>query len=137
MKITPDATVLVRAAVEPFGPDSEAAQQTARARELLREATLIAVTLPTLCEFVTILLHDHGYPPASVARAVRLLCDSTPVVCDRQCVDAGLAMLDKGGDFSLGVAQYQGARAGGETFVSFDRAAVERVLARGQKAREI
>ena len=53
MKITPDATVLVRAAVELSNPDSETAEQAARARAVLRQATLIAVTLPTLCEFVT------------------------------------------------------------------------------------
>ena len=136
MKITPDATVLVRAAVELSNPDSETAEQAARARAVLRQATLIAVTLPTLCEFVTILLHDHGHAPEAVARAVRLLCDSAPVLCDRQAVDAGLAMLEQGGDFTLGVARHQGARAGGETFVSFDRAVVERLTAHGQKARE-
>lgn len=44
-------------------------------------------------------------------------------------------MLDRGGDFADGVIAFEGRWLGGETFVSFDRNAVERVLSQGQSAR--
>ena len=50
-------------------------------------------------------------------------------------VEAGLAMLDAGGDFADGVIAYEGRWLGAETFVSFDRKAVEMLAAQGVPAR--
>ena len=57
------------------------------------------------------------------------------VETNRPVVDAGLAMLDVGGDFADGVIAYEGRWLGGETFVSFDSKAVEMLNAQGQTAR--
>ena len=39
-------------------------------------------------------------------------------------MEAGLAVLEAGGDFADGVIAHQGQWLGGDTFVSFDRQAV-------------
>jgi predicted nucleic-acid-binding protein len=44
-------------------------------------------------------------------------------------------MLDAGGDFADGAIAYEGRWLGGETFVSFDRKAVEMLKAQGVAAR--
>jgi predicted nucleic-acid-binding protein len=46
-------------------------------------------------------------------------------------------MLDVGGDFADGVIAYQGRWLGGETFVSFDKKAVEMLKEQGQAARAL
>jgi predicted nucleic-acid-binding protein len=57
------------------------------------------------------------------------------VETNRPAIDAGLAMLDAGGDFADGVIAYEGRWLGAETFVSFDRKAVEMLNQQGQPAR--
>ena len=57
------------------------------------------------------------------------------VVVDRPAVDAGLAVLDAGGDFADGVIAYEGSLIGGETFVSFDKGAVSLLIKQARKAR--
>ena len=44
-------------------------------------------------------------------------------------------MLDAGGDFADGVIAYEGGWLGAETFVSFDKKAVETLKAQGVAAR--
>jgi predicted nucleic-acid-binding protein len=57
------------------------------------------------------------------------------VTLNRPAVEAGLAMMDAGGDFADGVIAYEGAWLGGETFLSFDKQAVKLLQAQGQAAR--
>ena len=57
------------------------------------------------------------------------------VEMNRPAVEAGLAVLDAGGDFADGVIAYEGNWLGGETFVSFDKKAVALLKAQGQHAR--
>lgn len=40
---------------------------------------------------------------------------------NRSAVEAGLAVLEAGGDFADGIIAYEGNWLGGETFVSFDK----------------
>ena len=53
------------------------------------------------------------------------------VVCDRDAVDAGLAMLDRGDDFADGVIAFEGRRLGGTIFATFDRKAASLIAAQG------
>ena len=57
------------------------------------------------------------------------------VVMNRPAAEAGLAMLDAGGDFADGVIAYEGSWLGGDTFTSFDRKAVKLIQAQGESAR--
>lgn len=56
---------------------------------------------------------------------IRSLLDGATVQVDRPAVEAGLAVLEAGGDFADGVIAFDGRRLGGGVFVSFDRKAVE------------
>lgn len=126
MKIAVDTNVLVRAVVR----DDPAQADVAAA--VLTDAELIAVALPCLCEFVWVLLRVYEFQQADVAGAIRALFAATNVEMNRPAVEAGLLMLDAGGDFADGVIAYEGHWLGGETFVSFDKKAVALLTAQGQ-----
>jgi predicted nucleic-acid-binding protein len=129
LRITADTNVLVRAAV------ADDADQSSLAAAALRDAELVAVTLPVLCEFVWVLSRGYRRPVIEIAAAIRRLVDSATVEVDRPAVDAGLAVFDAGGDFADGVIAFEGRRLGGLVFTSFDRGAVELIKATGAEAR--
>ena len=56
------------------------------------------------------------------------------VVANRPTIEAGLAVLDAGGDFADGVIAFDGQWLGGETFVSFDKKAVKLLEGQGTDA---
>lgn len=129
MKVAVDANVLVRAVVR-----DDAAQASA-AIKVLTDAGLIAVATPCLCEFVWVLLRVYHFQPSDAATAIRALLAAANVEVNRPAVEAGLSMLEAGGDFADGVIAYEGNWLGGETFVSFDKKAVALLTAQGQSAR--
>jgi predicted nucleic-acid-binding protein len=131
MKIAVDTNVLVRAVVR---DDPEQAEAAAR---LLAQAELIAVALPCLCEFVWVLRKVYGFTATEVADAIRTLLDVANVEVNRPATEAGLAVLEAGGDFADGAIAYEGYWLGGETFVSFDRSAVALLTAQGHRARRL
>jgi predicted nucleic-acid-binding protein len=129
VKITVDTNVLVRAVV---GDDME---QSKAATALLKDAEVIAVSLPCLCEFVWVLRRVYNFGLGDIAAAIEALLDAGNVVANRPAVDAGLAILKAGGDFADGLIAYEGAWLGGESFVSFDKQAVALIAKQGQPAR--
>ena len=129
MKVAVDTNVLVRAVVR----DNSA--QARVATKVLTEAELIAIALPCLCEFVWVLRRVYGFQSADAAIAIRALLAAANVEMNRPAVEAGLSMLEAGGDFADGVIAYEGRWLGGETFVSFDKKAVALLTAQGQRAR--
>jgi len=129
VKITADSNVLVRAAVM----DDPA--QSALAVDALLAAEAVAVTLPLLCEFVWVLTRGYKRSRTEVVAAIRKLIESASVLVDRPAVEAGLAVLARGGDFADGVIAFEGRRMGGRVFASFDQEAVDLVEATGGEAR--
>jgi predicted nucleic-acid-binding protein len=129
MKITVDTNVLVRAVVR------DDPTQARIATKILTSAELIAVSLPCLCEFVWVLRKVYDFQPSDVATAIRALLAAASVEANRLAVEAGLSVLQAGGDFADGVLAYEGNWLGGETFVSFDKKAVAILTAQGQSAR--
>ncbi len=129
MKITADTNVLVRTVV---GDDIKQAQAAAN---VLRDAELIAVTLPCLCEFVWVLSRVYRFGKQDIANALNGLLDASNVVVNRPAVEAGLAVSDAGGDFADGLIAYEGRWLGCETFVSFDKQAVSLLAKQGQQAK--
>jgi predicted nucleic-acid-binding protein len=128
MRITADTDVLVRAAVM----DDRA--QSALAIGALLEAEAVAVTLPSLCEFAWVLTRGYRRSATEVAATMRKLIESASVLVDRPAAEAGLAVLEKGGDFADGVIAFEGRRLGGSVFTSFDKEAVDLVEATGGQA---
>jgi predicted nucleic-acid-binding protein len=129
MRVCVDTNVLVRAAVQDDPVQARAAEQ------VLSDAELIAVALPCLCEFVWVLLRVYSLQPADVAAAIRALLATANVEVNRPAVEAGLGLLEAGGDFADGVIAYEGSWLGGETFVSFDKKAITLLAATGHSAR--
>ncbi len=129
MKVAVDTNVLVRAAVR---DDKE---QTEAAMRIMARAEMVAIAVSCLCEFAWVLRSVYGFRAPSIARAIRLLLAAENVEADRQAAEAGLVVLDAGGDFADGVIAYEGRWLGGETFVSFDKKAVETLTAQGLSAR--
>jgi predicted nucleic-acid-binding protein len=128
LKVIVDTNILIRASV---GDDKRQAQISAK---LLMDADVIAIALPCLCEFVWVLRRVYRIADADIAAAIEALLLAANVAVDRSAAEAGLAVLRAGGDFADGVIAHEGLWLGGETFVSFDQAAVALLAAQGQSA---
>jgi predicted nucleic-acid-binding protein len=128
VKITADTNLLVRAVTEDEPRQSKAAQT------ILRKADLVALTIPALCELAWVLSRGYKTPAGDIAEAIRLLVGGANVVVDRPALEAGLAMVDAGGDFADGVIAYEGNWLGADIFVSFDKKAVKLLEAQGLSA---
>jgi len=131
MKVTVDTNVLVRAAVQD-DPD-----QAKKAVRLLKQADVIAVPLPVLCEYVWVLKSGYGYSRQEISRSIKLLINAANVNVNRQAVETGLAVFDAGGDFADGVIAFEGQWLGAKEFVSFDRKAVSIIQRIGHVARKL
>ncbi len=129
MNVAVDTNVLARAVLW------DDKRQARAASKLLKEAALIAVSLPCLCELVWILKRGAGLGKDDIARAIEALMAARSVVVNRPAVEAGLALFRAGGDFADGIMAHEGQWLGGETFVSFDKAAVKLLTEQGQRAR--
>ena len=129
VKITVDTNVLVRAVVR------DDAKQSRAAVRVLREAELIAVPLPVLCEFVWVLRRVYSLSVEEISAAIEALIGSKNVTVNRAAVEAGLDVLQQGRDFADGLIAFEGRWLGGETFVSFDKQAVTLISSQGQPAK--
>ncbi|RXH31072.1 type II toxin-antitoxin system VapC family toxin [Bradyrhizobium zhanjiangense] len=129
MKITPDTNVLVRVLVEDDAEQSKAAQA------ILRKADVIAISITALCELTWVLSRGYKISAADIAIAIRRLINAANVAANRPVAEAGLALLDAGGDFADGVIAHEGNWLGADTFVSFDKKAVKLIEASGGLAR--
>jgi predicted nucleic-acid-binding protein len=128
MRVTADTNVLVRAILEDHAEQSKVAQTA------LSNAELIVLTTATLCEFVWV-LRSYKIKPGDIATTIRGLINGANVGVNRPAAEAGLRLLDTGGDFADGVIAYEGKWLGAETFVSFDKKAVRLIEADGGSAR--
>jgi predicted nucleic-acid-binding protein len=129
MKITADTNVLVRAITEDHELQSRAAQTA------LKKAELVAIPMSALCELVWVLSQGYKISSSEIAEAIRRLMNGADVAVNRPAAEAGLALLDAGGDFADGVIAYEGNWLGADTFVSFDQRAVKLIAAQGGSAR--
>ena len=129
MKVTADTNVLVRAIT---GDDR---RQSKVAQTELARADMVALALPALCELVWVLSRGYKIPPGEIAEAIRRLINGANVAVNRPAAEAGLALLDVGGDFADGVIAYEGSWLGAEVFISFDKQAVKLIDAQGQSVR--
>ena len=126
MKITADTNVLLRALV---GDDPD---QQRVAIEALDAAETVAVSVQSVCELAWVLARGYRTSRDDIAVAIRQLLETRNIAVDRPAVEAGLAVLEAGGDFADGVIAHDGRWLGGETFVSFDVQAVKLLARSGQ-----
>jgi predicted nucleic-acid-binding protein len=129
LKIVADTNVLLRDALH------DDPRQSPIAGKVLQSAELVAIPVAVLCEFVWVLRQGYKKPAVEVALSIRALIESENVVTNALAVEAGLELLEKGGDFADGAIAYEGEWLGAEEFVSFDKLAVSLRRAQGKRAR--
>ena len=128
MRITADTNVLLRVVV----PGDDAQQDIAI--DTLKNAESVAISVHALCELAWVMERSYELPRTQIAAAIRLFMNTRNVVLNRPTVEAGLAVLEAGGDFADGVIAFDGQWLGGETFVSFDKKAVKLLEGQGTAA---
>lgn len=129
MKITADTNVLVRAIM---GDD---VRQSRIAQRELAKAEVLALPLPALCELVWVLSKGYKVPASDIAEAIRRLIGAANVATNRPAAEAGLELLDAGGDFADGVIAFEGSFLGSDVFVSFDKMAAKLIESNGKAVR--
>lgn len=129
VRIAVDTNVLLRDALH------DDPRQTPVASKTLQSAELVVVPTPVLCEFVWVMRRLYKRSPAEIAHSIRLLMSGDNVELDRPAIEAGLEVLEAGGDFADGVIAYEGHWLGAEEFVSFDKQAVSILQLQGKRAR--
>lgn len=117
MKIGIDTNILVRLLVGDDPAQQKIAAQT------LEEAEQVAISARVFCEFAWVLERIYRVEKPDLSNAIRRILDMRNVVASRPMIEAGLAVLDAGGDFADGVIAFDSRWLGGDTFVSFDRKA--------------
>lgn len=128
VKITADTNVLVRALTE------DHAEQSKIAQSVLSKAEIVVLAIPTLCELVWV-LRSYKIGPSDIAATIRRLLDGVNVIVNRPAAEAGLTLLEAGGDFADGAIAYEGKWLGADTFVSFDKKAVALIEKHGGSVR--
>jgi predicted nucleic-acid-binding protein len=128
VKITADTNVLARMLTEDQAAQSKAAQAA------LQEAEMVAISISAICELVWVLSQGYKISSVDIADTIRGLLNSANVVVNRPAAEAGLALLDAGGDFADGIIAYEGRWLGADTFVSLDKKAVKLMKAQGASA---
>lgn len=115
MKYTADTNVILRIALV------DDLHQHKLALDTVKQAELVALPIHSLCEFVWVLKSRYKRTSSEAAGAVRRLLEMPNIYADQPAVEAGLQLLDAGGDFADGVIDFDGNRLGGEAFLTFDR----------------
>jgi predicted nucleic-acid-binding protein len=118
VKIVADTNILVRAVMGDHPKQSPAAQK------LLSDAKQVVMPAVALCELVWVLRKAYGLSPEQAAVAVRALTRADNAVSDGALVEAGLGVLDRGGDFADGAIAYDGVMSGADIYASFDKKAL-------------
>jgi predicted nucleic-acid-binding protein len=129
MKITADTNILVRAVT------GDHIEQSAAAKAALERAELVAISISTLCELVWVLSQGYKNSATDIAEAIRRLINGSTAAVNRPAAEAGLAMLDAGGNFADGVIAYEGSWLGADIFLSFDKRAVKLMQSQGKPSR--
>ena len=128
MKMIADTNVLLRAAL-----DDDPVQSNA-AISVMRQAEAVIVSRHAICEFVWVLGRKYRFTKAQILDAIEKLISAPNVLCEAAAFDAGITALRGGADFADGIIAYEGRWLGGETFVSFDKKAVELLTQQGHLA---
>jgi predicted nucleic-acid-binding protein len=129
LRIAVDTNVLLRDVLQ------DDPVQARLATKILNSAELVVIPVSVFCEFVWVLRQGYKMPASEIADAIRVLIDSSNVTVNLPAIEAGLAILEKGGDFADGAITYEGRWLGAEEFVSFDKQAVTLLKSQGQRAR--
>lgn len=127
MNIIADTNVVVRLLVQ------DDPVQSAQARKLFLEADTFTIPSSVMCEYVWVLSHAYKQDRERIASSIRRLMTVESVIVKDDEIEAGLALLEQGGDFADGVHAYAGSCLAPKhaVFASFDKKAVRLLSAQG------
>jgi predicted nucleic-acid-binding protein len=109
----------------------------------LNFASLVIIPVVVFCELVWVMRSiktgdgERLYSHRDIAERIRFFLEFDHIFIAEDEVEAGLQMLDAGGDFADGVIEYTGrslARGAAVAFLSFDKNAVSTLAKRGLSA---
>jgi predicted nucleic-acid-binding protein len=132
-----DANVIVRVML------NDDKLQARVARDALKSASMVIVPTHVFCEVAWVMRSiktdtgERRYSHSTIAAGMRRFIKFDHVVIAEDEVEAGLQMLDAGGDFADGVIEYTGrslARGVATAFLSFDKNVVSTLARRGFSA---
>ena len=115
MRIAVDTNVLVR-----YLTWDDEGQATEAARAIEGADAIVAPTI-VLCELVWVLKRAYRYSGPEIIDILRRFVAIRAVEIDRPAVEAGIAMLTRGGDFADGIIQHEADRAKCGRLVTFDQ----------------
>jgi predicted nucleic-acid-binding protein len=119
MKMIADTNVLMRAVLDDDVVQSHAAHLA------LSSADRVIISRHAFCEMVWLLRQRYKMPNAEIITVIQDYLETENVVTDTPAVQAGLDAMKAGADFADGIIAYEGRWLGGDTFVSFDKKAVQ------------
>ena len=114
MSLALDTNVLIRYLTW----DDEA--QARAAASVIEGGEVMTISSIVLCELAWVLKRAYRYSANEIADAIRRIVTSRNVEADRVAAEAGLRMLDRGGDFADGVIEADAVRAKSQHVVTFD-----------------
>ena len=130
MKIIVDTNVIARLII-----DSDI-EQAKIAADLIDRAEEVIIPTHVFCELAWILLSIYKFNREKIQFAIESVLNIDRLTVREDEVEAGLRMMEKGGDFADGVNEYTGRvmARGLSVFVSFDKQAVRLLTERGISA---
>lgn len=120
MRIAANTNVLVRFLT---WDDADQAEEAAR---IIEGADTVFISTVVLCEVVWVLKRAYRYKPPEIADAIRGLIESRTVETNRAAAEAGLRLLEAGGDFADGVILFEAEKAKALPLVTFDKTLANR-----------
>jgi predicted nucleic-acid-binding protein len=112
------------------------ARQSQVARRVFSEAEYIIIPTHVFCELTWVLLNAYQLSVHDVSNSIRNILRAQKVIVKNDEIEAGLKLMDNGGDFADGVNEYTGRMMtqGSCVFVSFDKKAVRLLNQQGFSA---
>ena len=95
--------------------------QARASASVIEGGQIMTISNIVLCELAWVLKRAYRYNTNEIADAVRRIVTSRNVEADRVAAEAGLRMLDRGGDFADGIIEADAIRVKSRHVVTFDR----------------
>ena len=129
MIVIADTNIIIRLLVR----DDES--QFKAVSDLFRNAEEIIIPTTVYCEVAWVLSASYRIRKVKLLETLRKLLASKKISVREDEIEAGLSMMEEGGDFADGVIAAEGDLLGGTEFVSFDQQAVKLLKAQKRKVR--
>ncbi|GHU03387.1 DNA-binding protein [Betaproteobacteria bacterium] len=129
MNVIVDTNIIARV----FTGVDEDVEQKKIVLKLFKQFDEVIIPTHVFCELTWTLISRYKFQREQVLFALKEFLQISKIVCKEDEVEAGLAMLRKGGDFADGVNEYTGRQMsrGATVFASFDKKAVGLLTERG------